>query len=202
MEQLDLFGSAAHHPQWPEDIMEYHSGIFSRAESIHFLQNLIDSVTWEQRIVTMYGKQIITPRLTAWYGDPGKNYAYTGGRFKALPWTEALRTIKGRVEPIAGRSFNSVLLNYYRDANDSVAWHSDNETELGPQPLVGSVSFGQVRRFDVRLKTDHTRKYAINLESGSLLLMKGNLQRDWEHRIAKSTKPMTARLNLTFRIIN
>ncbi|OCX52293.1 2OG-Fe(II) oxygenase [Mucilaginibacter sp. PPCGB 2223] len=201
MEQLSFFSEAGQTPGLPADVLEYHSGIFSISESEHFLQYFIGTVPWEQRVVTMYGKEVVTPRLTAWYGDTGKNYAYTGGSFKPMPWLPELLEIKNRIEPFAGIRFNSVLLNYYRDANDSVAWHSDNENELGKQPLIASVSFGQVRRFDIRHKQDHHRKYALNLENGSLLLMKGELQQKWEHRIAKSTRPMRARVNLTFRVI-
>lgn len=109
--------------------------------------------------------------------------------------------IRRKVESIVGISFNSVLLNYYRDGNDSVAWHSDNEKALGTHPVIGSVSFGQVRDFDIRNKTDHSIKYSIRLEHGSLLIMKGDLQAHWDHRIAKSTRPMKGRLNLTFRVV-
>jgi len=94
------------------------------------------------------------------------------------------------------------LLNYYRDGNDSVAWHSDNEDELGKHPVVASVTFGQVRSFDIRNKKDHSQKYSVKLEDGSYLLMKGDLQENWEHRIPKSTKPMKERVNLTFRVIH
>lgn len=109
--------------------------------------------------------------------------------------------IKSVVEPIAGVTFNSVLLNYYRDGNDSVVWHSDNEKALGSHPTIASVTFGQVRSFDIRNKADHSEKYSVRLEHGSLLLMKGDLQFKWDHRIAKSTRPMKPRLNLRFRIV-
>lgn len=105
------------------------------------------------------------------------------------------------MESIAGVVFNSVLFNYYRDGNDSVAWHSDNEKALGEYPVIASVSFGQVRSFDIRNKNDHQEKYAIKLESGSLMIMKGDLQKNWDHRIAKSTRPMKERVNLSFRIV-
>lgn len=185
----------------PEDLLAYTPELFTTAESASYLQKFITTIPWEQRTVMMYGKPVITPRLTAWFGDTGKNYAYTGTRFQPNPWTPELLTIKARIEPLARVHFNSVLLNYYRDGNDSVAWHSDNETELGKQPIIASVSFGQVRRFDIRHKKDHDRKYAVRLENGSMLLMKGDLQQHWEHRIAKSTTPLKPRINLTFRII-
>jgi alkylated DNA repair dioxygenase AlkB len=117
------------------------------------------------------------------------------------PWTDDLLMIKNIVEPLSGITFNSVLLNYYRNGNDSVAWHSDRESVLGKNPVIASVSFGQVRSFDIRSKSDHSEKYSVKLEYGSFLLMKAGLQEAWEHRIAKSVKPMGPRVNLTFRVV-
>jgi alkylated DNA repair dioxygenase AlkB len=201
MEQLSFFADAGHTPGLPTEVLEYHPSIFNTQESADFLRDLIAHIPWEQKTMSIYGKLVITPRLTAWYGNPEKTYAYSGNSFHPLPWTDELLIIKRRVEPFAGITFNSVLLNYYRDGNDSVAWHSDNERELGRQPIIGSVSFGQVRQFDIRHKDDHAKKYGVKLENGSLLLMKGDLQQNWQHRIAKSVKPMGPRINLTFRVI-
>jgi alkylated DNA repair dioxygenase AlkB len=201
MEQLNLFGLAGKSVGIPETVLQYIPGLFSNSESELFMEKLKHSVPWEQRTVSMYGKQIITPRLTAWYGDDRKSYNYSGNHFQPMPWTEDLLAIRERIRPFADTRFNSVLLNYYRDGNDSVAWHSDNEKELGPQPVIGSVSFGAVRAFDIRKKNDHHTKFSVRLESGSLLIMKGDLQQNWEHRIAKSGTPMGARINLTFRVI-
>ncbi|HEY2582622.1 MAG TPA: alpha-ketoglutarate-dependent dioxygenase AlkB [Mucilaginibacter sp.] len=202
MEQLNIFGDVLQTIQLPPDLLEYHPRVFEKPQTAKYLSEFIDTVPWQQRIVTMYGKPIITPRLTAWYGDRGTDYTFSGTKFDPLPWTKELLQIRKTVEATAGISFNSVLLNYYRDGNDSVAWHSDDENELGINPVIGSVSFGQVRRFDIRNKTDHNKKYSVDLENGSLLLMKGDLQHNWEHRIAKSTKPLKGRVNLTFRVIN
>lgn len=202
MDQLNLFGNAAPAPLLPPDLMEYHPGVFNAQQSIALMQTFISTVPWQQQVITMYGKQMLTPRLTAWYGDAGSDYAFSGTKFDPLPWTDELVEIKQTVETITQTKFNSVLLNYYRNGNDSVAWHSDDEYELGIKPVIASVSFGQTRRFDVRKKADHHTKYAIDLENGSLFLMKGDLQHNWEHRIAKSTKPLKERVNLTFRIIS
>jgi alkylated DNA repair dioxygenase AlkB len=201
MEQLSFFGDAGQTPGLPKEILEYHPNLFTVEESSGYLTKLISSIPWEQPVITMFNKQVITPRLTGWYGDPEKDYSYSGNNFAPLPWTDELLEIKERTERLSYTTFNSVLLNYYRDGNDSVAWHSDNERELGRQPIIASVSFGQVRRFDIRHKKEHERKYAIKLENGSMLIMKGDLQQNWEHRIAKSTVPMKARINLTFRVI-
>jgi alkylated DNA repair dioxygenase AlkB len=202
MEQLSFFEDAGQCAGLPNDVLDYRPGLFTSQESESYLHTFALTVPWEQRVITMYGKPVATPRLTAWFGDVGADYAYSGNKFHPFPWTPELLQIKSKIEPIAGIRFNSVLLNYYRDGNDSVAWHSDNEKELGPQPIIASVSFGQVRSFDIRHKQEHARKYSVKLESGSLLLMKGDLQQKWEHRIAKSTAVKKPRINLTFRIIN
>lgn len=201
MEQLSFFDDAGQSKGLPTELLDYRPALFTVKESQAYLQTFINTIAWEQRTITMYGKSMMTPRLTAWYGDTGKNYAYSGNKFNPHPWTTELLEIKKRIEPLAGVTFNSVLLNYYRNGNDSVAWHSDNETELGLQPIIASVTFGQVRSFDIRHKQNHGEKYSVRLENGSLLLMKGNLQQHWEHRIAKSAGIMQPRVNLTFRII-
>ena len=201
MEQLSFFAEAGLGKGLPTDLLDYRPGIFTAGESEYLMQKLIAEMPWQQRIMKMYDKMVLTPRLTVWVGDEGTDYSFSVEKHNPLPLTKELLLIKHRIEPLAGVKFNSVLLNYYRDGNDSVAWHSDNENVLGKQPIVASVTFGQVRSFDIRNKKDHAQKYSVKLESGSYLLMKGGLQEDWEHRIAKSTKPLNRRLNLTFRII-
>jgi alkylated DNA repair dioxygenase AlkB len=202
MEQLNIFGAAIPAIKLPTGLMEYFPGIFSKQESLALMHGFIKNVPWQQRTVAMYGKLIVTPRLTAWYGDAGTGYTFSGTKFDPLPWTKELQQMRETVQAVTGATFNSVLLNYYRDGNDSVAWHSDDEYELGTKPVIASVSLGQERRFDVRNKTDHQQKYSVDLENGSLLLMKGDMQHNWEHRIAKSTRPMKERINLTFRVIH
>src|SRR3978361_291891 len=197
MEQFSLFNTSGISTSLPKDILVYKPEFFNVHESNELMQILLEKTPWKQESQQMYGRIVKTPRLTAWYGDENSYYKFSGSKFTPFPWTEELLLIKSRIEPATGVKFNSVLLNYYRDGNDSVAWHSDDEPELGINPVIASVSFGQVRRFDIRHKQDHNRKYAVYLENGSLLLMKGNLQHDWEHRIAKSTKPMKERVNLT-----
>lgn len=201
MEQLSFFKEEGHTPGLPVSLLDYRPELFGAAEGAALMERLIKESAWKQRIVKMYDKEVVTPRLTAWYGDP-EAYNYTvQGKSAPLPWTDDLLLIREKVEPIAGISFNSVLLNYYRDGNDSVAWHSDNEKALGTHPVIASVTFGQVRNFDIRNKADHGLKYSIRLEHGSLMIMKGDLQVNWDHRIAKSVRPMKERLNLTFRVV-
>ena len=202
MEQLSFFEPSGRSAGLPADLLEYHAEFFNGGESQIFLNTFINTTPWIQEDIKIYGKLIKTPRLTAWYGDRDKEYIYSGTKHYPIPWTEELLQIKERIEPIAGVKFNSVLLNYYRNANDSVAWHSDDEYELGVNPVIASVSFGQVRRFDIRHKQDRDKKYSIYLENGSLLIMKGDLQHNWVHQIPKSAKPLKARVNLTFRVIH
>jgi len=201
MEQLCFFPEAGQSKGLPTDFLEYFPGLFSPEEGDFFLQKFIAEAPWKQTIQKLYDKEVVTPRLTAWYGDLGTDYSHPGRISNPAPWTPELLAIKAIVEPLAGTTFNSVLLNYYRDGNDSVAWHSDKESILGKHPVIASVSFGQVRSFDIRNKADHSEKYSVRLEHGSFLLMKSGLQEHWEHRIAKSVKPMKARVNLTFRVV-
>jgi alkylated DNA repair dioxygenase AlkB len=201
IEQLSFFREAGQSAGLPTEVLEYLPNIFDEELGSQLMERFIKETPWTQKVVSMYDKQVITPRLSAWYAD-AETYDYTSLR-KSAPniWTPELLMIKATVEPIAGVTFNSVLLNYYRDGNDSVAWHSDNERALGSHPTIASVTFGQVRSFDIRNKSDHGEKYSVRLEHGSLLLMKGDLQAKWDHRIAKSTRTMKPRLNLTFRVV-
>lgn len=193
MEQLCFFPETGQTKGLPKEMLEYTPGLFSKEESDYLLEKFIREAPWKQRVQKMWDKEVLTPRLTAWYGDRLE--------VDPIPWTPELLMIKAKVEPLAGVTFNSVLLNYYRDGNDSVAWHSDKENVLGKRPIIASVSFGQVRSFDIRSKADHKEQYSVRLEHGSFLLMKAGLQEAFEHRIAKSTKPMKARVNLTFRVV-
>lgn len=201
MEQLSFFAEAGQSKGLPIEMLEYSPGLLDRDTSDTLLMKFIKETPWKQTVQKMWEKEYLTPRLTAWYGDAGTDYSVSGKISNPLPWTDDLLMIKALVEPLAGIKFNSVLLNYYRDGNDSVAWHSDKENILGKRPVIASVSFGQVRSFDIRNKQDHREHYSVRLEHGSFLLMKAGLQDAFEHRIAKSVKPMKARVNLTFRVV-
>jgi alkylated DNA repair dioxygenase AlkB len=184
-----------------ENLLEYKPGFYNEQECLDFMQLLKKNIQWKQETLTIFGKTVKTPRLTAWYGDIGIAYKYSGKQFFALSWTEELLAIKEKTELVSPVKFNSVLLNYYRDGNDSMGWHSDDEPELGKNPVIASVNFGQERRFDFRYKADHRIKHNLILANGSLLLMKGDLQHHWQHQIAKSKQGMKERINLTFRLI-
>ena len=194
MEQLAFFPDAGKSRDLPEQYLAYQPGLLDARISDHLLQHFIETTPWKQTTQKLWDKEYLTPRLTCWYGEIERIAGI-------LPWTPELQMIREMVEHLAGIKFNSVLLNYYRDGNDSVAWHSDKESIMGSQPVIASVSFGQVRSFDIRNKANHKKHYSVKLEHGSFLLMKAGLQENWEHRIAKSTKPMKARINLTFRVV-
>lgn len=201
MEQLALFGNAGQSKGLPQEYLTYLSGLLSEAESNRLLQKFMAETPWKQTTIKIYDKEVLSPRLTAWYGDVSPSGYLTENISDANAWTEDLLMIKAKVEPLAGMQFNSVLLNYYRDGNDSVAWHSDRGAIADKKMVVASVSLGQVRSFDIRNKQNHAEKYSVRLEHGSFLLMKAGLQEHWEHRIAKSTRAMKARINLTFRLV-
>jgi alkylated DNA repair dioxygenase AlkB len=166
------------------------------------LERLIAEVPWRSEEVVMWGRRVPQPRLTAWYGDAGRGYAYSGLCLQPMAWTPVLLDIKARVEEIAGANFNSVLLNYYRDHRDSIGFHSDNEPELGERPIIASVSLGEERIFILKHKrSKQVSPVHLPLASGSLLLMKGDTQRCWKHGIAKESRPCGPRVNLTFRQI-
>ena len=175
--------------------------IFSPDESTTLFQELVDTIHWQQESIRFGGKAVPLPRLTAWYGDEGKSYRYSGITVNPLPWIPLLLSIETRLEAVSPVTFNSVLLNYYRGERDSVSWHSDDEPELGINPVIASVSFGATRKFQFKHKTNPDLRTAVDLTPGSLLLMAGATQHHWKHQIPKTTTPVGARINLTFRVI-
>jgi len=167
----------------------------------HWLQQLSQQTPWTQPQIKLYGRSIAVPRLVAWYGDTGAAYRYSGLVHDPLPWTPLLTDIRKRVEQEIGEPLNGVLLNFYRNGQDAMGWHSDDEPELGVQPLVVSLNLGATRRFDFRRKGASRIEYSLELEHGSLLVMSGPTQHHWQHQIARTRKVATRRINLTFRQI-
>jgi alkylated DNA repair dioxygenase AlkB len=182
--------------------VHYFSDLFSREESASFLSTLLREIEWKQEPIVMFGKKMMQPRLTAWYGDAGKTYRYSGITMQPKPWTPSLLEIKHRIESKAGVTFNSALANQYRDENDSMGWHRDDEKELGKNPVIGSVNFGASREFRLRHREKKDLSVALTLESGSFLLMGGETQHHWLHSVPKCRTSRAARINLTFRIIH
>nr|WP_286674883.1 alpha-ketoglutarate-dependent dioxygenase AlkB [Pseudomonas subflava] len=166
-----------------------------------WFRQLAEQTPWEQPQLLIHGQRFPVPRLLAWYGDPEASYRYSGLLHRPLPWTPLLAEIRARVQEVAGQPLNGVLLNYYRDGNDSMGWHSDDEPALGPDPLVASLNLGGPRRFDLRRKGSGRIEHSLQLDNGSLLVMRGATQHHWQHQVAKTRKPVAPRINLTFRLI-
>jgi alkylated DNA repair dioxygenase AlkB len=181
--------------------IRYYSCFFDQETADRYFQTLLREAAWEQRTLFVFGKHRLEPRLTAWYGDEGASYSYSGTTRHPKPWTPLLREIKQRVENAAGVCYNSLLLNQYRDGNDSVSWHSDDEHSLGHNPSIASVSFGAVRSFHLRHRQDKQLCHKIDLEHGSFLLMQGPTQHYWHHQVPKTGRAVGPRINLTFRVI-
>ena len=169
----------------------------------NLLRELAEEIPWVQNKIKFYGKESLVPRLESWHGDEGMSYTYSGIKMDAKPWTKNLLVIKESIEPIAKTTFNSVLINYYRDGKDRVAWHSDDEKELGKNPVIASVSLGAERKFKLRHKKykENQLQHEVFLQNGSLLLMSGSTQHHWLHEIPRTAKPIGPRINLTFRVI-
>lgn len=167
------------------------------------LREIIEQTPWRSEVITLWGQQHPQPRLSAWFGDRQARYTYSGLSLDPLPWTALLGDIRHRLEALAEASFNSVLLNYYRDQRDSMGMHSDDEPELGRNPVIASLSLGEQRTFVLKHKSRKDLKPVnITLESGSLLLMKGATQHHWKHGINKLSRPCGPRVNLTFRQVS
>jgi alkylated DNA repair dioxygenase AlkB len=202
----DLFANEPHTPEpgikisKPNADVVHFPGLFSLSEADSLFAQLKREVTWQQEKIKLYGQVHDLPRLTAWYGDPSKTYIYSGITVHSLEWIAPILEIKRRIESISDHSFNSVLLNLYRNGSDSVSWHADDEPELGQNPLIGSVSFGEARPFQMKHKSLN-EKLKIILKHGSYLLMKGTTQHYWLHQIPKSKRSLGERINLTFRNI-
>lgn len=197
----DLFAGAERLGIPGADVV-YHRHLLPMSGAARMLRRLIDDIAWRQDSIVLWGKSVPQPRLTAWYGDAGRSYTYSGLTLDPLPWTDDLELLRVMAESAADARFNSVLLNYYRDHNDSVGFHSDDEPELGATPVIGSISLGATRTltFKPRKRKD-LESVRIALESGSLLVMKGDTQRNWKHAVAKESRPCGPRVNLTFRRI-
>lgn len=180
-----------------------YDNFFEKLESHNLFKELRNNLNWRQDKIKMFGKECDLPRLTTWYGDKGKSYKYSGITMKPDAWMPALISIKEKIEAEVEVNFNSVLANLYRNGKDYVSWHSDDEPELGINPTIASVSFGETRRFLLRHKSNKDlATVEIALTNGSLLIMRGTTQHFWKHQVPKTAKAKTERINLTFRVIN
>jgi alkylated DNA repair dioxygenase AlkB len=162
-------------------------------------ETLLEAVPWEVHRIRMFGREMASPRLSCWMGDADATYRYSGSLFQPRPWTPALAALRERLQRELARPFNSVLANRYRTGADAMGWHSDDEPELGAQPLIASISLGARRRFLLKHRHDTAPRLALELEPGSLLLMGGDMQRHWKHALPRTARPVGERINLTFR---
>jgi len=180
--------------------LEYIPAFLSPQNALLLYNKLLEKTPWNQGMITIFGKKVATPRLEAFYAEDGLNYTYSGQQLKVYQFTTELEKLKNQLELLTGQKFNSVLINLYRNGDDSNGWHADNEKELGINPFIASISIGTNRRFDFQHIKSKEKK-SIILENGSLLLMGGEIQHYWKHQIAKTKKVHTSRINLTFRLI-
>jgi alkylated DNA repair dioxygenase AlkB len=160
---------------------------------------LVVEVPWEHHRLRLFGREINAPRLSCWIGDADAGYTYSRVRYEPHPWPDALLAIRERLLTECGVDFNGVLANFYRDGGDSMGWHSDDEPEIDRDAPIASLSLGAARRFVLRRRDDRAQRFTIELGHGSLLLMAGGMQHDWQHALPKTARAIGPRINLTFR---
>ncbi len=185
----------------PDGDLRFWPHAFDAQEATRLFVALRDGIAWTAEEVVILGRPRLVPRLVAWHGDADATYTYSGTPHAPRPWTPDLAAIRARVERLSGRSFNSVLLNLYRDGRDGMGWHADNEPELGRHPAIASVSLGATRRFRLRHRKSLVAPVTLPLTHGSLLLMAGPTQHHWLHAVPKSAVAVGERINLTFRSV-
>ena len=198
---LDLFPKEKIVLQLPDAVFEFYPNFFNKEEADLLYEKILAETPWQQDDITIFGKKIAQPRLTCLFGNEGKPYSYSGITMQPNPWNTTLIYIKDKIEQTAEKNFTTVLTNLYRNEKDSNGWHADNEKELGRNPIIASVSFGEERKFQLKHNTNPEAKITLNLNHGSLLLMKEGSQVYYKHQIPKATQPKKARINLTFRTI-
>lgn len=199
---MDLFSNKEEvNPALQDAELSYFPQFLSRITADDFYKSLMQDLNWKQYNIRIFGKEIPQPRLTAFYGEITTPYTYSNLTLNPLKLTTDLEEIKNRIECKTGMNFTHCLANLYRDGNDSMGWHADDERELGKKPVIASVSFGGIRKFQLKHKVKSHLKYELDLEHGSLLIMKGTTQEYWKHQIPKTKKEVAPRINLTFRRI-
>ncbi len=180
--------------------LKLYPDFLKEADADSLFGQLLKETPWHQDLIKLYGKTMPIPRLQAWYGDRNCHYRYSGIDLEPQPWTSTLQNIRSSVEALCQHELNSVLLNQYRHGQDSNGWHSDNEPELGENPVIASLSLGEIRRFRLRHRYNkELEPISLDLPSGSLLIMAGETQKYWQHCITKTRRTVGARINLTFR---
>jgi alkylated DNA repair dioxygenase AlkB len=185
----------------PDADILYKPQFLNLAVAQRVFSELLNNTPWQHDKIKVFGKEYDQPRLTALYGNEGKPYQYSNITMQPNPWTPLLLDLKTKIEQVSNHVFSTVLINLYRDGKDSNGWHADNEKELGKNPVIASLSLGQKRYFHLKHNNLSSQKLKIELNSGSLLIMKGTTQHFWKHQIPKTAKLIEPRINLTFRTI-
>ena len=183
----------------PDAALRYAPHWLLSTDADNLFEHLRDGIAWERHRVKLFGLEVDAPRLSCWIGDDDAAYTYSRTRHAPRPWPEALRVLRERLRAESGADFNGVLANLYRDGNDGMGWHSDDEPELGARPLIASLSLGATRRFLIRHRGDAKQRVAIELGHGSLLWMGGDTQSLYRHALPKTARQVGMRINLTFR---
>lgn len=198
---MDLFNTAPDTNLLPFDgEVNYYGSIIPIEKAQQYYEKLLEDINWENDKAIIFGKLIITKRKVAWYGDKPFNYTYSKTTKSALPWTKELLELKEMIEQKTGETFNSCLLNLYHTGEEGMSWHSDGEKDLKENGAIASLSFGAERKFLFKHKVSK-QNVSVQLEKGSLLVMKGATQTHWLHRLPPTKKVKTPRINLTFRTI-
>lgn len=196
---MNLFSEEKQHFILPNAELIYVPDFFNSQEADNYYRIIKDQTNWQHDDITVFGKTYKQPRLTALFGETNQTYSYSNITMHPEAFTKNLLNIKSKVEKFSEEKFNTLLINLYRDGNDSNGWHADNEKELGKNPIIASVSFGEERPFHFKHRTITTERHKLILEHGSLLLMKGEMQHYWLHQITKTKRKIQPRINLTFR---
>lgn len=183
-----------------DGVVDYYGLLLSVTDADYYFKTLFNTIEWKNDEAIIFGKRIVTKRKTAWYGDHAFEYTYSNTTKKALPWTQALKKLKGLVEQQTEESYNSCLLNLYHDGSEGMTWHSDDEDDLKKNGAIASLSLGAERKFSFKHKKTK-QSFSTNLENGSLIVMKGKTQHYWLHCLPKTRKVSEPRINLTFRTI-
>lgn len=198
---MDLFSAEKKHLYLPNAEVIYIPNFYNPQTASDYFEHLKKSVPWQQDDIKIFGKTHLQPRLTALFATNEKPYRYSNITMTPNKWTLQLERIKRDIETLCHHEFTTVLLNLYRTGNDSNGWHADNEKELGKNPVIASLSLGETRSFHFKHRTIKDEKHKLNLEHGSLLIMKGEMQHFWLHQIPKTKKVTRERINLTFRTL-
>jgi len=198
---MDLFSQNKIQNLLPFDgEVNYYGPILNVKKAQEYYQDLLSDIKWENDQSMMFGKLIITKRKVAWYGSEEFSYTYSNVTKTALPWTDTLLELKKLAEDKSRETYNSCLLNLYHSGEEGMSWHSDGEKDLKKNGAIASMSFGAERKFAFKHKVSKDT-VSVNLQKGSLLVMKGTTQEHWLHRLPPTKKVKTPRINLTFRTI-